>query len=134
MKNFFSERRKKKEEKKQQEESQRRTQTLERLRVETAPSLRILRNIKDQPPREMRVSGIHEFHSNTTTYRIQRGYITGKIREAEVGSEFNFTLGDIGTSKEELHDIWFSAVRADVIVDAEEFGLIVTERSETVKK
>lgn len=133
MRNFLAKRREKKAEKKKEDEVQRRAQLLEKLRAETAESLCILRKIGDQSPQESRVLGTHEFHYNTRVYGIQVGYIRGRLRQAEVGSTFYFTLKDVGTSEEELHEIWLEAVRADVVVDAEEFGLIVTERSGVAK-
>ncbi len=125
---FFRKKREEKEEKRREE----RVQLIGKLKADTALSLRILREIKTQPPREGRNGGIHNFHYNTTIYNIQRNYILSKLREAETGSKFEFTLGDIGTSKEELEDIRFAAVKADIVVDAKELGLTVTERSSGV--
>jgi len=126
--NFLAKRRKEKAEKKMKKVAQHRARVLEELRTKTEESLRTLREIRDRSPKETRAWGKHQFHYNTSIYRIQNNYIIGKIREAEIGSGFDFTLEDIDISKAELYDIWLAAVRADIIVDGPEFGLIFTER------
>jgi len=128
MMDFFEKRRKEKEEEKRKNGGQRRAQILEGLKEETTPHLLILRGIRDESPRESRVEGSHEFQFNRMTYGIQVGHIAEKLRKAEREAGSDFGLKDVGTSKEELDDIRLAAIRADIIVDGPEFGLIVTER------
>jgi len=125
---FFRKWRKKKEEEREQEEVQRRSQLIEELKADTsiAMSLEKLREIKTRPPRESKYQDRHEFQHNVVIYNIQKHYIEGRLSEAGV------KLEDIGISEKELDEIWMAAVRADIIVDAKEFGLTVTAGSKVL--
>jgi len=125
---FFRKWRKKKEEEREQEEVQRRSQLIEELKADTsiAMSLEKLREIKTRPPRESKYQDRHEFRHNVVIYNIQKHYIEGRLSGTGV------KLEDIGISEKELDEIWLAAVRADIIVDAKEFGLTVTAGSKVL--
>ena len=115
---------KKQKEKKRKEEDQRRLKVMAEMKLKLERNLETLRNIKLRTPREYRnpIDG-HEFQYNTEIYHIQRSYIENKTREAGI------SLEGIGISNEELNKIYRAAVRADIIVDAPELGLIVEDPS-----
>ena len=107
-------------EKKKEED---RVKLIEELKAEISPNLKILRQIKSNPPRGSS-SPYERFHFNITVFRAQRDYILHKLREREV------TLKDIGSSEEEFKEFYEAAVKADIIVDAPKFGLICVEKEE----
>ena len=127
---FIRKWRKKKEKERTEEEVQRRTQLIEELKADTsiAMSLETLREIKTRPPQETKYQDRHEFRYNVFIYDIQRHYIEGRLSGTGV------KLEDIGISEKELHDIWLAAVKADIIVDAKEFGLTVIGGSGVLTK
>jgi len=127
---FIRKWRKKKEKERTEEEVQRRTQLIEELKADTsiAMSLETLREIKTRPPQETKYQDRHEFRYNVFIYDIQKDYIEGRLSGTGV------KLEDIGISKKELDDIWLAAVKADIIVDAKEFGLTVIGGSGVLTK
>ena len=97
-----------------------RVKLIEELKAEISPSLKILRQIKSDPPQGSN-SPYERFHFNITVFHAQHDYILRKLSEKEA------TLKDIGISEEEFKELYEAAVKADIIVDAPKFGLICVE-------
>ena len=119
--NFLRRKREQKEAKKQEEVARRRAQLIAEARERAELGLAAIREIASNPPKQGKINDAHRFRYNVFVYDIHRRHIEENLRKAGI------TLEDIGTSREELHDIYLVAIKADIMVDAGEFGLVVTD-------